>query len=395
MKKKVLGGVMLLVLVMVLSGCDGTITKFAKGDIKDDFCGVHINYQYCKCAFHNEYCEAIGMSKSAAKSYVNDEYAKWVDEQKEKFKENCILGGGITSGNKCKHCDADQVVQDNKCVDMDKADFVPDGPLNTDCSINEDEFEQDWRKYSDFDDRIEFSSRSWEVQQNFNVYEKIIALEVENFELERDMELDREMRLALREYKTALVANIRANLLKAMTRLAYITYTTVKSGIGTADTYSKVLTSTSGLEKITSALKVLQASTPSSSGLAVDTSETSGKVKSIGLNAALEAVENLGDPTAIVKKIVEDSVNAVLPSADITPEEIAILADQHTTNELIDQILAENYDENAGRLEKINENEAMIEKLLVEATEWESKEKERIKWSLINSCKNEMERYEE
>lgn len=243
---------------------------------------------------------------------------------------------------------------------------------------------------------LNFIHAAGKVQQNFNVYEKIIALEVENFELERDMELDREMRLALREYKAALVANIKSNLLKAMTRLAYITYTTIKSGIGTADSYNKVLSSSvSGLEKITSALKVLQANIPSNSGLAVDTNETSGKVKSIGLNAALEAVESLGDPTTIVKKIVEDSANAVLPSADITPEEVAILADQHTTNELIDEILKENYEENAGRLDKINENKAMIEKLLIEAAEWEGKEKERIKASLISGCEKERARYEE
>jgi hypothetical protein len=59
--------ILLLILVLVLAGCSGS-------NIKDDFCGVHINYQYCKCAFHNEYCDSIGMSKSEAKTYVYSQY---------------------------------------------------------------------------------------------------------------------------------------------------------------------------------------------------------------------------------------------------------------------------------------------------------------------------------
>src|SRR3989339_138180 len=68
----------------LLVGC-AEKTSFKKGDIKDDFCGAHLNFQYCKCAFHNEYCDNIGMSKSAAKDYVYEQYDKWVAEEFEKF----------------------------------------------------------------------------------------------------------------------------------------------------------------------------------------------------------------------------------------------------------------------------------------------------------------------
>jgi len=68
-----------LILGLALSGCSG------KGDIKNNFCGIHINFQYCKCAFHNEYCDSIGMSKSEAKTYVYSEYDKWKNPVEEKY----------------------------------------------------------------------------------------------------------------------------------------------------------------------------------------------------------------------------------------------------------------------------------------------------------------------
>ena len=57
----------LLFISLLLSGC-------GNGDIKDNYCGVHINFQYCKCAFHNEYCSSIGMTKGEAKFYVYEKY---------------------------------------------------------------------------------------------------------------------------------------------------------------------------------------------------------------------------------------------------------------------------------------------------------------------------------
>lgn len=66
-------GLLLLVLVVFLMGCSGT-------SIKDDFCGVHINYQYCKCAFHNQYCENVGMTKSEAHTYVYAQYEIWLQQ---------------------------------------------------------------------------------------------------------------------------------------------------------------------------------------------------------------------------------------------------------------------------------------------------------------------------
>lgn len=90
-----------IILFLFLAGC--TTEKFKKPDIKDDFCGAHINFQYCRCAFHNEYCENIGMSRSGAKTYVNLEYDKWADGQLKAWLAACAIAGGIPGDDDCTY----------------------------------------------------------------------------------------------------------------------------------------------------------------------------------------------------------------------------------------------------------------------------------------------------
>ena len=78
---------LVLLLALLLTGCSGS-------NIKDNFCGIHINYQYCKCAFHNEYCDNIGMSKSEAKTYVYSQYEDWLETQSEEDKYGIIEKDG-------------------------------------------------------------------------------------------------------------------------------------------------------------------------------------------------------------------------------------------------------------------------------------------------------------
>lgn len=63
--------------ILSLSGCS------SNSDIKNNFCGIHIDYRYCKCAFHNEYCGAIGMSSNEAEELVFSKYDEWIGESEK------------------------------------------------------------------------------------------------------------------------------------------------------------------------------------------------------------------------------------------------------------------------------------------------------------------------
>lgn len=95
--------IVLMILASAFLAACSSAEKFKKPDIKDDFCGIHINFQYCKCAFHNDFCDSIGMSRSDARTYVNAEYDKFVDELLEKWLMACKANGGIPGEDTCSY----------------------------------------------------------------------------------------------------------------------------------------------------------------------------------------------------------------------------------------------------------------------------------------------------
>lgn len=111
----------LLALVFILTGCSER-SSFSKGDIKDDFCGPVMNFQYCKCAFHNDFCDAIGMKRSEAKKYVHEQYDAWVESELERFQDDCRKTGGIVDGKSCYDCPEGEVAQDDVCVESEEED---------------------------------------------------------------------------------------------------------------------------------------------------------------------------------------------------------------------------------------------------------------------------------
>jgi hypothetical protein len=399
----------LLLAIFILTGCENSRTvSFSQPDIKDDFCGVVMNFQYCKCAFHNEFCEEIGMSSKEADKYVQEEYEKWLVEQQKSFGQKCEEDGGIYDGGKhCEYCQEFYTKVGQECVKNDESantneddlnggnsneelnDFVPEGPLNSDCTVQEEQFNSDWEKYSDFDYRLEPASRSYEVQQASGIYEKMVELMAQNRQLAIDMELDREARVALREYKTALVNNLRNNIVKSIGRMAYITGSTIWNTRGAGTAYSKLFLSANAVEKVGAALKVFQAAVPKNSAMAIDTKTISGKVEQAGLKVAIEAINSLGNPVAIGTKVVEGSYKVAMPSAELTTEELNILKEQHLTNQILDQALEASYKENALSQAQILANEQEIGRLEVEAKSWEDKEKLRVKEMLEKNCQEQ------
>lgn len=62
-------------------------------DVKNEYCGVEINYQYCKCAFHNDYCNAVNHTQNSAYNYVMGQYRTWVSDKIESAARSCLEDG--------------------------------------------------------------------------------------------------------------------------------------------------------------------------------------------------------------------------------------------------------------------------------------------------------------
>ena len=259
--------------------------------------------------------------------------------------------------------------------------------LDEDCNLKQEVFDRDWKKYSDLDDSIALESRSWEAQQHYKILSQIVAARLEIYLLKRDMEIDRLMRLELREYKKNLTRNMKVNLLRCFWRLAYVTYDTTKSAASLGDSYKTLYKSVSSIKKVGSVLNILTNMTPSSSRLSIDTSSTRGKVAAVGLSGAVAMIESLADPKSVGKAVYEQVVRQSLPSANLTPEEIEILRTEHLHNKKISSALEVSYRENRKRRARVSELESGIEDLEKELSEWEGREKQRVADALVDACK--------
>jgi hypothetical protein len=368
------------------------VKQFKIPDIKDDFCGVNINFQYCKCAFHDKHCEAIGLDKGAANTYVQNEYKKWLIEKLAAFANNCINNnGGIWDKNK-------------RTCTIKKDQKLPDGPFNADCSVSQTKFNKNWEKYSDFDKRININDASWEVKQFDKTLDNIADKIAQVDQMEYEMELDRLMRLELRDYKKALVQNIRNNITKSIFRLTWMTYNIVKP-LETSHAISrlsensvaKLFTAETGVEKIGAALKFIQSGVPKGSRAEINTKPTTGKIKSIALNATLGALESAGSPKSVALQVYKDLTGTTMaaagvPKLEFTKEEVAILRDQHLTNQVVNEILADSYKENAEKRIEIMQLKKDISELYNKLQKWKNKEYNRVKDSLEQSCKDELKK---
>ncbi|OGY92196.1 MAG: hypothetical protein A3B31_00740 [Candidatus Komeilibacteria bacterium RIFCSPLOWO2_01_FULL_53_11] len=403
MKKTVLLFAVALIATACVPKGFGRTVDFEEPSIKDDFCGVYINFQYCKCAFHNEFCDAIGKSKREANSYVQAEFKKWRQTQLDTFAAECASAGGIFDEDRCRYCKEGYVADNDHCVepeDLADADSevtaqLPDAIYNADCTVKQDVYDAEWMKYSDIDDAIPFEDRSYEAQQALVAYETMTDKMLEGFALERDVEIEKQMIDELETYRTALVQNLKTNLLKSFWRLAWVTYATIDSTKSLKGSYEKIIEGAGALEQIGAGLKIVRSGVPSSSALAIDTSSVSGKVKSGGLSVALDAVESLGDPVAVATTVFQEAASQSLPSADITDEEVAILKNQQETKGVIDEILAESRAANAVREARMTELETEIADLQRQVDEWEGEEKDRTRNSLEESCKELMKQKSE
>lgn len=374
-----------LLIFAALPALAGTETDaYRVPDVKDDYCGVEINFQYCKCAFHDQYCKDVGMDQSDARSHVLGAFREWNRERIQLFGTQCIARGGYWNKGtwSCVTCTGGDMLQGSRCVSPEKA-----ADEKKSCVLPDD-FEKSWEKYSDFDDAIPVSEASFEVGQYGKTLDELAALIAEAQAIEYDMEVDRQIRLELRDYKQALVRNIRNNVTKAIFRLAWVTYNTVQGAKGGVDSYKKLLEPESVVEGFGAAMKLVQAHIPpNETGLQFDTTTASGKVKSIAWNATLEAMESVGDPSAVAQQVMKDVKGAIVPGPDLSEEEIGILREQHLSNQAVDIALAESYAVNAERRARLLKLETRIAGKYNELQEWKAKEYTRIRSNILETCK--------
>ncbi|MDO8574190.1 MAG: hypothetical protein Q7R86_01015 [bacterium] len=122
MKKIIIGLVgvgFFSVLLFSVRVAEARIEFFIYPDIKDDFCGVDIGFQYCKCAFHNEMCDSVNLNKRSAYEKVNADFQASIKTKIETFARTCMNGGGIYSILKtsCEYCENGKTRSNGVCAD--------------------------------------------------------------------------------------------------------------------------------------------------------------------------------------------------------------------------------------------------------------------------------------
>lgn len=384
--------VLVLAMAVTVAQAKGKLVKteeFTPPDIKEQFCGGNIDYRICKCAFHGQMCKDIGKSQSQADHLLYFKYNTHVAGLRATFKGGCSDRGGLFENDKCLYFEEEK----EELSDKEKECLPKD-------------FETNWKKYSDIDDAIPIGERSNEAKEFADALASMRTNAEARFIIARDMEIDRLARQELRAYKTALVQNIKANLLRSFWRLAWVTYDTaagaslpgkdmVQGAASTGKTFAKLFEEVEDkgdlLIKLGNLLSVARSVTPGDSKLAINTDSTTGKFKSLGLTTGISVLENLGDPAGAAQvgvSVFGEIVGIPMPpKADITPEEIEILRTQHLSNKAVDDVLQESYRVNSERRRELAILDEEFAAQKARALEWEAKERDRVKNEIVDSCK--------
>lgn len=278
--------------------------------------------------------------------------------------------------------------------------------LDKDCVINEAVFERDWKKYSDFDVfeqdlkddefKKELESRSLEVQKYALAARKVIELEKESLRLQAEIILNGQARREVREIKESLVTMLRANLIKSLFRLSFLTADAIKTGFDAGSTFAELFTF-KAVKNLPDALEEIGKIAGVVSGLSPEGAEVA---EALGKNAedmkmVLDTFTSSSDEIAVnvlgkSLSLAEDKAKILFPSWDtvqLSPEDISILESQFMNNKALDDFLEESYAEDRMRSARIRmEIPAETERLREEMNVWEGKEKERVRDMLVAGC---------
>ena len=260
-------------------------------------------------------------------------------------------------------------------------------------------FESEWRKISDFNSTDPLQNRKWPVQQFEAAQSEMRAIETEIASISAHMELDRLARLEARNMEQALTQGLKANLLRAFWRLAWITYNTIGGPTGKTEmikagkSYAELFTEKISVASTAKMLGVIKKLVPKQYSKLPG---NEGKVVNVGVDALLEGLKNsdksrLELVAGVVTKVMDTGGKELLETnamkADITPEEIEILRTQYIDQQGLQKAIGESYRVNGERNARIEALEAQLREAAVKAAEWEKAEKLRVYSVLNEKCK--------
>ncbi len=261
--------------------------------------------------------------------------------------------------------------------------------FDEDCNINEERFDEEWEKYSDFDERVD--SPSYEVQQFDAAIAEAQRLLLEAFELEMDLAMEDQAIIALSEYRSALGRDQKRNLVRAFIRMTMLTGGTIKGAVNLSSSV-KALGGTV-LQQIGGSLNLLDHFTIQSEE---QKQTVRSAVEGVGWSVFKDTLESLGDPNSMVKTLITSTMQeankfAELPEWKISDAEFQVLRDQHLKSRLLDLVMLEAERDQVVRRAQLESVEQDLEAAVADADTMRAAEKERVRALLIADCEKRRE----
>jgi hypothetical protein len=257
-----------------------------------------------------------------------------------------------------------------------------------DCNLDSARFDDEWEKYSDIDDeRVE--SPSSEARQLSDAVEEAMALMLQVYELEMDLEMEGQVVEALRVYRAQLSRNQGRNLIRAFIRLTMLTGETIKGAVNLGSSIPKL--GGTVLETIGASLKISDHFQPTHS----DQKKTvRNAVNGVRWSVFKDTLESMGDPKSVVTTLLTSSMEEVnnladLPEWKISDAEFQVLRDQHLKSKALDTVMLEAERDQASRRDLLELVQEELESVLAEADTQRAAEKERVRAFLIAQCEKE------
>lgn len=129
----------LILFTFLANNCQAGIfvDEFKQPDIRNDYCGALIDFRFCKCGFHGDetFCNQIGHTDSSANEVVQDGFAKYVENERTRFNNNCDNNGGILSGDTCTYCTEEHFRYKDNCVTNEEMCGTDDPNLHFDVGL--------------------------------------------------------------------------------------------------------------------------------------------------------------------------------------------------------------------------------------------------------------------